>query len=135
MTLRPTTSQERGVILLVGFGILAAGFSLFLPGLAARAPGPPRPIELARVRVLVPTFREAEAKKPLDLNAATVEELVRLPGIGEVLAARIVAYREEHGPFQKLEDLKRVSGIGGKVVEGIRNLVTVRPVPAETPPP
>jgi competence protein ComEA len=54
-----------------------------------------------------------------------VDELVTLPGIGEVLAARIIAYREEHGPFQTLDQLKGVKGIGDKVVEAIAELITL----------
>lgn len=48
----------------------------------------------------------------LDLNAATEADLATLPGIGEVLAARIVAYRKEHGAFRTREELTRVRGIG-----------------------
>lgn len=48
----------------------------------------------------------------LDLNAATAEDLAALPGIGEKLAARIVADRDAHGPYSRVEDLDRVPGIG-----------------------
>ncbi|MBB2901742.1 competence protein ComEA [Kineococcus radiotolerans] len=61
---------------------------------------------------------------PLDLNAATPEELDGLPGVGEVLAGRIVAWREENGPFRDVEDLGDVPGIGPKVLDGLRDLVT-----------
>ena len=58
--------------------------------------------------------REELVPEPLlvDLNTAGVEELVRLPGIGEELAGRIVAHRAEHGPFETIEDILEVSGIG-----------------------
>ena len=49
---------------------------------------------------------------PLDLNSAAVEELAELPGIGEELARRIVAYRTENGPFETVEEIMKVSGIG-----------------------
>lgn len=49
---------------------------------------------------------------PLDLNSAAVEELAKLPGIGEELARRIVAYRTENGPFETVEEIMKVSGIG-----------------------
>ena len=62
---------------------------------------------------------------PLDLNTAPAEELAKLPGIGEALAERIVSYREEHGPFEAVEDLMNVSGIGEKKLEGLRDRVTV----------
>lgn len=47
---------------------------------------------------------------PLDLNRATAQELTTLPGIGEVLAQRIVDYREAHGPFRSVEELIAVEG-------------------------
>ena len=60
----------------------------------------------------------------LDLNTATAAQLQLLPGIGEKLSAAIVAWREEHGPFQKVEELLRVPGIGEKRLAEIRDLVT-----------
>jgi len=50
----------------------------------------------------------------ININTAPVEDLIRLPGIGEVRAQDIVAYREEKGPFGKPEDIQKVSGIGEK---------------------
>lgn len=64
----------------------------------------------------------------LDLNSATEEELTTLPGIGEVLARRIVAYREEHGPFSSPEELMEVSGIGKATYGALADRVTVKPV-------
>jgi competence protein ComEA len=61
----------------------------------------------------------------VNLNTATPEELETLPGIGEVLAGAIVAYREEHGPFTSVDQLIDVSGIGEVTLEEIRDLVTV----------
>lgn len=62
---------------------------------------------------------------PLNLNSADEEALTALPGIGEALAARIVAYREEHGPFGAVEDLTNVSGIGQGKLAALEGLVTV----------
>lgn len=61
----------------------------------------------------------------IDLNAADLYDLQRLPGIGEKRAQAIAAYREEHGPFQSVEDLARVSGIGPGILDGLREYVTV----------
>ena len=54
---------------------------------------------------------------PLDLNRATAQELTMLPGIGEVLAQRIVDYREAHGPFATLADAAAVKGISLRMTE------------------
>jgi competence protein ComEA len=61
----------------------------------------------------------------VNINAASATELEALPGIGEVLAATIVAYRDEHGPFASVDQLEDVSGIGPSTLEEIRDLVTV----------
>ena len=62
---------------------------------------------------------------PLDLNTATAEELTALPGIGEELARRIVEYRTENGPFEKIEEIMEVSGIGEAKLAGLEGRVTV----------
>ncbi|MDH7490211.1 MAG: ComEA family DNA-binding protein [Anaerolineae bacterium] len=62
---------------------------------------------------------------PLNLNTATAAELEQLPGIGPALAARIVQYRQEHGPFRTVDALLLVSGIGPSTLNRIRSLVTV----------
>ncbi|TAK69057.1 MAG: ComEA family DNA-binding protein [Actinomycetota bacterium] len=65
------------------------------------------------------------ANAPLDLNAATTAQLEELPGIGPVLAGRIVAWREEHGAFTAVTELQEVSGVGDKVFAAIERLVRV----------
>ncbi|RAN74328.1 hypothetical protein B5P43_29120 [Bacillus sp. SRB_336] len=62
----------------------------------------------------------------LNLNTATAEQLDALPGVGPVLAARVVAWRTDHGPFTSVDELDAVSGIGPKLLSNIRPLVTVR---------
>jgi competence protein ComEA len=62
---------------------------------------------------------------PLDLNAATEDELLALPGVGPVLAAAIVRHREETGPFTSVDGLLDVSGIGPARLESLRDLVRV----------
>lgn len=71
-----------------------------------------------------------DVSTPMNLNTATAEELQALPGIGEVLAQRIVAYREEIGGFQNLEQLLEVNGIGTVKYAGI---VPMLYLPEETP--
>jgi competence protein ComEA len=67
----------------------------------------------------------ATAGNPLDLNRATAQELEELPGIGEVLAARIVDYREAHGAYTSVDDLTNVDGISPRLLEQLRPLITV----------
>ena len=55
----------------------------------------------------------------------TAEELDVLPGIGPVLAGRIIAYREAHGPFTEAEQLLEVSGIGEAVLDGLRDQIVL----------
>ncbi len=60
----------------------------------------------------------------INLNVATVEQLDTLPGIGPALAQRIVDYRNQNGPFKKIEEVKNVKGIGDSLFDGIKGLIT-----------
>jgi competence protein ComEA len=63
---------------------------------------------------------------PIDLNRASAADLAAVPGIGPALAQRIVAYRQAHGPFQKIDDLReKVLGFGKKNVEKIKPFLIV----------
>lgn len=61
----------------------------------------------------------------INVNTATGAELELLPGVGPKLAARIVEHRRTHGAFKRVEDLDAVSGIGPRILERLRPLVTV----------
>lgn len=61
----------------------------------------------------------------LDLNSATAEQLQTLPGIGPVIASRIIAYREQVGPFRTVGELMNVNGIGEKTLGEIWDFVTI----------
>jgi competence protein ComEA len=65
------------------------------------------------------------APAPVDLNSATVTELDELPGIGPVLAGRIVQFRDQHGRYSSVDELSEVSGIGEALLERLRPLVRV----------
>ena len=70
--------------------------------------------------------------KPLDLNAATIEQLEQLPGVGPRTAKEIVKFREKSGPFRRVEDLLVIRGITKRRLEQLRPYVTVTP-PAAAP--
>lgn len=91
-------------------------------------------------RAAAPTLPSQEGpSSPLDINATTAGELERLPRIGPALAQRIVAWREEHGPFASMDDLRHVRGIGPSTVRLLEPLVTFsgghRPLLSEGAPP
>jgi competence protein ComEA len=91
--------------------LLVDGEQVYVPG-AGEAPRP------------APAGAETGATV-VNLNTATVEQLDALPGIGPVLAARIVDWRTEHGRFTAVEELGEVSGIGPAVLGRLRELVTL----------
>lgn len=90
-----------------------------------------RDVRSAAPKITVSTDRDvpqediAPAFEPLDLNTATAAELTELNGIGEALAARILDYREQHGPFASVEDLLNVNGIGEKKLSLLEGWITV----------
>lgn len=63
--------------------------------------------------------------KKVNLNTATIEELDKIPGIGEVIAKRIISYREKHGKFRSVNELQEIEGIGPKKLEDIRDSVEI----------
>ena len=65
-------------------------------------------------------------KGKININKATKEELDTLPGIGESTAQKIIKYREEHGSFKNIEELKEVKGIGDTKYEEIKDLVDIK---------
>jgi competence ComEA-like helix-hairpin-helix protein len=67
-----------------------------------------------------------EIKEPVNINRASLKEIVRLPNIGPVMAVRIYEYRQTHGPFHNIEDIKKVEGIGPAIFAGIRYYIRVR---------
>ena len=91
---------------------------LSIPPALRRSPAP---------AVHTPASAEAAAPEilfPININSAGEDELLALPGIGDVLAQRILAYRDENGSFDSVEELMNVEGIGEKRMEEMLDLIT-----------
>lgn len=70
-------------------------------------------------------IQDEPASGLIDINSATKEQLMTLPGIGEVLAQRILEYRSSHGPFRVADELLLIDGIGEGKLNNIRPYITV----------
>ena len=115
---KPTKSE----IILLG---LTAAFLCTLALLSAQDRQDRIPGAVIETEVEVPREEIAPDFPPVDLNTATAEELDTLPGIGESLARRIIAYREANGPFGSIEEIMEVSGIGEAKFAELEDRVTV----------
>ena len=67
----------------------------------------------------------AKDSSKININTATLEELDKLPGVGEATANKIISHREENGQFKNIEDIKNVNGIGDKKFEKMKELICV----------
>jgi comEA protein len=71
------------------------------------------------------TQQSGAGKAKVNINVAGLNELQKLPRIGPRVAQRILDFRKEHGPFKRVEELMKVRGIGEKVFNNLKNLITV----------
>ncbi len=138
-----TPAERRGAIVVVGLLALGAVHDLWrasrpLPAPSAGRPGiVAAPVEGAPAHGAggdtlhgewVPAPRSLQAI--VDLNQASAPELDALPGVGPVLAGRIIAHRERHGPFRHPDELLAVRGIGPRLLAKLRPRITVVPASA-----
>lgn len=82
-------------------------------------------IEASELQAFPSQTPEASPQANVNINTATVQELCSLPAIGETLAKRIIAYREEYGLFNSIDEIMSVEGIGAKTYEDIKIHITV----------
>jgi competence protein ComEA len=99
-----------------------------IPFLRGRMPRPLAALALAGALALAPALAPppALADGVVNLNTASVEELARLPGVGDARARAIVALREERGRFEAVDELVEVKGIGEASLERMRPFLTLR---------
>ncbi|MDE3091565.1 MAG: helix-hairpin-helix domain-containing protein [Chloroflexota bacterium] len=98
------------------------GEQIYIPTIGEATTAPP-----------APTGKSAQLNAPtktplgkINVNTATLEELDALPGIGPSIAQRIIDYRNQNGSFKKIDDLKKVRGVGDALFDQIRDLVTLQ---------
>lgn len=72
-----------------------------------------------------PFLQQMQESDTVNINTASVEELMILPGIGEAKAKAIIAYRDDHGMFSEIEEIMNVSGIKEKTFEDIYKLISI----------
>ncbi|HVQ37643.1 MAG TPA: helix-hairpin-helix domain-containing protein [Pyrinomonadaceae bacterium] len=84
----------------------------------------PRDVSPAAQSALQPA--RTDPTEPLDINIASASELELLPGVGKVIAERIVAYRLENGPFRSVEHLMMVRGISDRKFRAMQSRITVK---------
>lgn len=95
-----------------------------LPGVSTES------INLAHVLVdgeqlLIGTMPPGSQSSLVNINSASAEELDRLPGVGPVLAQRIISFRQSHGRFRSIEEIKKVPGVGAATFADLKTLIRV----------
>lgn len=138
--------REAAVVILLACAVLIGGImkywrdystpvTILMPADRSLAPESGGEDEAANREAFLPSAvqsREAsDSERPLpagakiDVNRASWEDLMRLPGIGPILAQRIIEYRRQNGPFMTEEDLLNVSGIGSNRYDAVREFIVV----------
>ena len=134
------TSRQRGVAWILGLVVLGRGLDRLdlpfektdsPPPIEAPAAGAPADTGAVSRRASLRNDStqarrappERLATEPIAINRASAEELRQLPRVGPVLAARIVAWREAHGPLRGVDDLQKIQGIGANTAARLAPLV------------
>jgi competence protein ComEA len=135
----PSSDDRKAALILLG--LAAAGILIRAVVGGASSPGAlayreatttTRPGRDSVAERAVRMARPLARGETIDVDVASASELARLPRVGPVLAARIVAEREEHGAFGSLAELDRVSGVGPALLEAVRRHVAFSGAPAPT---
>lgn len=147
----PPTATAGPIRVDVGGAVVNPGVYTLQPGAIVQdavqaAGGPTADADLSRInlaqpvtggtKIQVPHVGETLIEPPIDsgeppsgvlvnINTASKDELISLPQIGPSLAQAIIDYREQYGPFQRIEDIQNVPGIGPGIFEKLKDLITV----------
>ena len=122
-----TPSERRGAWLVATILIIGTAWDLY--DAAFRGPRPFEHDAWQLQAPAAPADTSSGTSALVDLNRATVAELRQLPGIGPVLAARVVSYREAHGGFRRPEELLAVRGVGPTLFARVRARLRVSTLP------
>ena len=129
-------SVQYGIVFLAGIAVALIGYRLIHDRTSTR------PAELQRSESPTPSVSKAttdsKTSKPLpskrfDLNKVERHELLQLPGVGPSMADGILAYRDAKGPFQRVEDLRLVRGIGATTLEKLKPWLVLDPSESNEP--
>ena len=121
--------KKAGTFLLIGLSIAFVGFLIGML-VGRNLNSAPATIQLATQATTLPIHQTTSVTATgsvelVNINTASAMILDALPGIGPILANRIVEYRQEHGPFQDVTDITNVEGIGPEKLLAILDLITV----------
>lgn len=118
--------KNSGTVILITITLV---FVAFICGMLVGRQLDSTPVSVALPTTETGTFETAssttDSGSKLNINTASLDSLDELPGIGPVLAQRIVEFREENGPFSSIYDLSKVEGIGTNKLMDILELITV----------
>lgn len=112
-----------GAVINPGFYSLKAGDSI--AALIQAAGGTTTGADLARLKLYIPRVGEEQESQRININRAEAWLLEALPGIGETRAQAIIDYRQRNGPFNNINGLVKVVGIGATTYDKIKHLITI----------
>ena len=119
---RLAITRREGIAILTLTGLFLAGWTVRHLQSQRTPPLEVAPLAAADTGVVAGIIR---APGPININTASATHLQTLSGIGPALSQRIVDHRDTHSPFERVDDLQRVRGIGPKTVDALRSRITV----------
>jgi len=117
------TRHEKGVIVFLAASIVLGYGLVYFQKINSKPPSPiSQPLYSGQKKLSVRSDRTAFV---IDINKADYQDLIRLSGVGPVLAQRIIDYRSRSGTFKRIGEIKNVSGIGNKKFERIKEFLVL----------